>query len=147
VISAPFLFALALTLVALAGVIWTGLSRRRPLHYTLIVVMLGLLSWAIYEAEIMGQDLTYEGAAATFRKIHFGAVALTFLTIPVLLFTGVRVAKQDTWQRRRPHRLAAYFFVGIVVITATLGTAMTVTATQPSPLQDDSPLPDIDPGP
>ena len=138
-ISGPFLFALALTLLALAGVIWSGLTRRRRMHYAGIVLMLVLLSWAIYEAEIMGKALKYEGVAATFRSIHFVAVALTFLTIPVLIWTGLRVAKEDTWQRRRPHRLAAYFFVGIVVITATLGTAMTVSATRPGRLQVEDP--------
>lgn len=128
-ISSIFLVALALTVLALAAVIWSGVTARRNLHYGLLVVMLGLLAWAIREAEIMGAELIYNGAAAVFRAIHFTFVGLTFLTVPLLLVSGVRLAKKESPKHRGAHRTLAWVFVGCVLITTALGTTMTLLAT------------------
>jgi hypothetical protein len=125
-----FLVALGLTVLSLAGVIWSGVTARRSLHYGLVLATLGLLLWAIREARIMGKGLVYEGAAAVFQTIHFSAVAVTFLTLPVLVVTGVRLARKETVRHRKAHRLLAWVFVGSVLVTTALGVAMTLLATQ-----------------
>jgi hypothetical protein len=129
-ISQPFLVGLALTVLALAAVIWSGVARRRSLHYGLVVGMLGLLTWTIREAEVMGSLLVFDGTAAVFRTIHFVAVSATFLALPVLVVTGVRLARQETPGHRRRHRALAWVFVGCVLTTTALGTAMTLLATK-----------------
>ena len=141
-ISSTFLVALALTVLAIAAVIWSGVTARRSLHYGLLVVMLGLLAWAIREAEIMGANLIYDGTAATFRTIHFTAVSLTFLTVPLLVVSGVRLAKKESPKHRGAHRMLAWVFVGCVLVTTALGTTMTLLATQATDLPDATTAPD-----
>ena len=128
VISQQFLIALGLTVLALAVVVWTGVTHRRSPHYGAIVALLGLLAWAIREAELMGAGLIYEGASGVFRQVHFVAVALTFLAIPLLAVTGTRLAKNPSNAHRKTHRKLGFAFVAIVLITSALGTAMTLLA-------------------
>jgi len=120
------LISLILTVVVLAVVIWSGASRRRSLHYGAVASLFGALTWAIYEAETFGRGLVFEGAAEVVKQIHFAGVAIAFLAIPVLLVTGVRLAKDDSM--RPMHLSVAKFFVATVVITCALGTAMTIMA-------------------
>ncbi len=127
-ISDTFLIAFACTVAALAGVIWSGVKARRSLHYGLVVLLLGLLTWAIREAEIMGSDLVYEGASGVFRTIHFGAVGLTFLALPLLVVTGLRLAKKESPSHRKAHRAVAWVFICAVLATTALGTTMTLLA-------------------
>jgi hypothetical protein len=127
-ISTPFLLALGFTVVALVAVLWSGVTRRRNIHYGMVVVMLGLLAWTIREAEIMGAELTYQGAASVFRTIHFVAVTATFLIFPVLTVTGVRLAREETAKHRKAHRTFALIFLLSVVATTALGTTMTLLA-------------------
>ncbi len=127
--SGPFLVALACTVVALVAVVVTGVQARRSPHYVAVVVMLVLLGWAIREAELMGAQLAYEGAAAVFRTVHFGAVTITFLVFPLLVVSGVRLARREDALRRKRHRTLAWAFVGCVLVTTALGTTMTLTAT------------------
>jgi heme A synthase len=137
VIFQQFLIALGLTVVALAVVVWTGLSRRKSAHYSSIVALLGLLAWAIREAELMGAGLIFEGASGVFRKVHFAAVALTLLAIPLLAVTGTRLAKKPTQAHRKTHRKLGFAFVAIVLVTSALGTAMTLLAS-PAPTNPSS---------
>jgi hypothetical protein len=118
--------------VALAAVVWSGAARRRPLHYKLIVVMLVCLAIAIWRAETYGATLVFEGLAATLHTIHMVSVALTFLCIPVIVITGIRLASaaaDTTASFRTSHRKLAYVFVVLVLVTAALGGVMTAFAT------------------
>lgn len=128
-ISTPFLVALAATVVALVVVVWSGAVHKRSLHYGAVVAMLGLLTWAIREAEIMGRGLVYEGTAGTFRTVHFVAVCATFLLLPVLVVSGVRLTRQEAPARRQLHKKLAMAFVVAVLVTTALGTTMTLLAT------------------
>lgn len=120
------LISLILTVVVLVVVVWSGATRRRSLHYGAIVSLFAALAWAIYEAESYGRGLVFEGTAELVKQIHFGAVAIVFLSVPVLLVTGVRLAKDETM--RPMHLGVAKFFVGMVLVTCALGTAMTILA-------------------
>ncbi|MFT7461745.1 MAG: hypothetical protein ACI9EF_000079 [Pseudohongiellaceae bacterium] len=120
------LLSVLLTAAVLALVIWSGASRRRSLHYGTVVMLFGVLTWAIYEAELYGQGLVFSGAAEVVKYIHFGGVAIVFLSIPVLVVTGVRLAKDESM--RPMHLSVAKFFVSMVLVTSALGTAMTVMA-------------------
>lgn len=122
----PFVSALALTVIALLAVVWTGHTRRRNAHYATIVAMLGLLLWAIYEAETYGAGLVFEGAAATVRTVHFVFVTGVFLCLPVTVWSGLKLARDE---RQRPlHRKVAVTFVVLAVLACGLGTAMTMMA-------------------
>ena len=120
------LISLSLTVAVLAVVIWSGVTRRRSLHYGAVTSLFAVLAWAIYEAESFGRGLVFEGAAEVVKQIHFVGVAIVFLAIPVLLVTGVRLAKDESM--RPMHLSVAKFFVVMVVITCALGTAMTILA-------------------
>jgi len=123
---------LAATVVALAAVVWSGAARRRSLHYKLIVVMLVCLGIAVWRAEAHGATLIFEGLAATLHTIHMVSVALTFLSLPVIVITGIRLASATGGAAaafRSGHRKLAYLFVVLVLVTAALGTAMTAFAT------------------
>lgn len=126
-----FLVALALTVVALAGVLWSGITHRRHAHYTLIAAMFVALGWAIYEAERIGAQLVFDGAAGVFHKIHFVAVAIDTLLVPLLIVTGVRLARGGGAEARASHGKLAKLFVAMVLVTCALGTAMTLLAHPP----------------
>lgn len=122
---------LAATIAALGAVVWSGATHRRSLHYQLIVLMLVLLGLAIWRAEAYGATLVFEGLAATFKTIHFVFVALTFLCFPLLFVTGLRLARASTETDpplRATHKQLATIFVLLILITAALGTTMTVLA-------------------
>lgn len=127
-ISGSFCVALAAFVLALGVVIWSGTTRRRSAHYASVLAMLGILGWAIREAEIMGRGLVFDGLAGTIHKVHFVAVCLTFLLVPLLAWSGVRLARQESPERRLGHRKLASLFVVAVLVTTALGTAMTVLA-------------------
>lgn len=124
-----FLSALGVTVVALVGVVWSGVTRRRSLHYALIASMFAALGWAIYEAELYGKELVFEGHAATLKAIHMAAVTVTFLLVPFLLVSGVKLARAEGAAARQRHGQLARWFVVSVVLTCMLGTAMTWAAT------------------
>jgi hypothetical protein len=126
---------LAATVAALGAVIWSGAARRRALHYKLIVLMLVCLGVAIWRAEVYGASLVFEGLADTVRTIHFVFVALTFLCLPVLLVTGLRLARAmpaDDPPHRAAHHNSATAFALLVLVTTALGVVMTVLAATPA---------------
>jgi len=122
--------ALAATVAALAAVVWSGATRRRSLHYGLVVVLFASLGTAIYFAERVGATLVFEGAAGVVHRVHMVAVAATFLCCPPVLWSGWRLARRRTEAiaERRLHRKLAVVFVTLVLITSVLGTAMTALA-------------------
>ena len=135
------LASLAATIAALAIVVWSGITRRRTVHYAAVVGMLGLLGVAIHFAERFGSQLEFTGAAGTVHSVHMVAVVLTFLALPLVAWTGLRLARAgrtgadrrapagpDDPGQRAGHRRSAALFVTLVVITSSLGTVMTVLA-------------------
>ena len=123
---------LVATVIALAAVVWSGAARRRALHYKLIVTMVACLCLAVWRAEAYGATLVFEGLAGTLHTVHMVSVSLTFLCIPFLVVTGLRLARSGADgapSTRAPHKKLAYLFVALVVVTAALGTAMTALAT------------------
>jgi hypothetical protein len=123
--------ALAATVAALAAVVWSGATRRRSLHYGLVVVLFASLGVSIYFAERVGATLAFEGAAGVVHGVHMVAVAATFLCCPLVLWSGWQLARRPTGAvaERNRHRKLAVVFVTLVLITSVLGTAMTVMAT------------------
>ena len=123
--------ALSATVLALGLVVWSGYRRRRRLHYASIVALLVLLATAIGLAERYGTQLVFQGTAATVRSIHFVAVTITFALLPLVVFTGVRLARAPTGtdsDRRATHSKVAALFVVCVVVTFGLGLTMTLLA-------------------
>jgi hypothetical protein len=124
--------ALAATVLALGGVVWSGIARRRSLHYQLIVVFLAALGVAIWRARVVGSGLRFEGVALLLHRVHMASVVLTFLVLPFLVVSGVRLARAvgpAAADRRPKHKTQAMRFVVLVLVTAVLGTLMTVFAT------------------
>ncbi len=131
-LTLPFIAWLVATVLALGVTVWSGVTRRRTSHYVAIACMFGTLAMAIYHAERIGRELVFEGWAGTLHAIHFGAVVITFGLVPPLFITGFRVARgtgENAGARRRTHGKLAYAFVVAVVVTCSLGAAMTVLAT------------------
>jgi hypothetical protein len=126
-----FLVALGATLACLAGTIWSGIARRRQLHYVLVTLTFVLLAVTIQRAEAYGATLVFEGTALIFHRVHMISVTITLLMAPVLIWTGVRLARAPAAQAeatRARHRSMAVAFVVLIVVTAALGTVMTVLA-------------------
>lgn len=126
----PFVVALAATLICLGGAIWAGLARRRKAHYALVVAMFATLLVTIYEARVWGSGLIFDGASGQVQVVHRAAVVITFALVPVLGWTGVRLARGpgETPDARRKHRRAAVWFVVALVAAAVFGTLMTLLA-------------------
>ena len=126
--------ALALTVLSLGLVVWSGVTHRRRTHYALVVGFFGVLVWTIIEAEAFGATLQYTGLAATFRTVHFVAVTITLLMAPFLVWSGIALARSESPNKRAAHKNLAALFLALVVLTCGLGTAMTVLA---DPVGDD----------
>jgi hypothetical protein len=123
--------SLAATLASLGLTVWTGIVRRRHLHYALVALTFVLLGFAIWRAESYGATLRFEGVALTLHRVHMVSVALTFLLVPPLVWSGVRLARAPAAGAdalRAGHRKLAVTFVVLVVVTAALGAAMTAFA-------------------
>ncbi|MGQ0552297.1 MAG: hypothetical protein ACT4PU_03670 [Planctomycetota bacterium] len=127
--------ALAATVAALAAVVWSGLARRRRLHYALVVLMLLCLTMAVWRAEVFGRGLIFDGLAGTLHSIHMVSVALTLLWLVLTAHTGWKLARAEAVDSvssptplRRSHRRRAFSFVVLVALTSALGIAMTLAA-------------------
>jgi hypothetical protein len=123
--------AVAVAVALLVAVIWSGATRRRHLHYTLVAAFFLALVAAVWRAELVGRGLIFEGTAATIHHVHDGVVALDLLLALALLVTGVRLARAPAPLeplRRRFHRSLATLFAIAVLVSAGLGTAMTLLA-------------------
>lgn len=133
--------SLLVTVALLVAVVWSGVTARRSAHYALVVATLAALVWAIREAEAVGRGLVFEGAAATVKNVHFVGVAITFLLLPALSWSGLRLARLEDAGRRALHKKLAWAFLLAVLITCALGTAMTVMA-EPAAANDAAPASD-----
>lgn len=124
-----FLGALGATVVALVAVLVTGHRGARGAHYACVLLFFGALAWAIRQAEIEGRDLVFDGISGTLKSVHFVAVALTFLLVPLVLWSGVALARKEQPELRARHKKFAAVFVVLVLVAFGLGLAMTLTAT------------------
>jgi hypothetical protein len=126
--------ALVATVGALGGVVWSGITHRRAVHYRFVTLFVACLAVAIWRAEAYGRGLRFEGTAALVHKVHMGSVAATFLALPFVVYTGVRLARGTRpaggGDPRRAHHRASEIFVGLVLLTSALGTAMTLLASR-----------------
>lgn len=128
--------AIATVLLLLGVVLWSGVTGRRTLHYIVVVAMLGALYWAITKAEIVGELLVFEGLSRTLLQVHFVFVVADFLLIPLVAWSGIRLARAPENQSgiaRMRHGKAAKVLVVSLVTTCILGSAMTLLATPVSP--------------
>lgn len=126
-----FLVALVATLAALGGAIWAGVTHRRPAHYALVTAMFASLGVTIWRARVWGSGLIFEGAAYSVQMAHRVAVVATFALVPLLVWTGVRLARapgDDAVAARARHGRQATWFVVALVAAAALGTVMTMLA-------------------
>ena len=126
-----FIVALVAALLALGGVIWSGITHRRSLHYVLVVAVLVALTVSIWRARVWGHGLVFEGAAGTWQTVHRVAVVLTFALLPLVGWTGLRLARAKgagAGAARAAHHKRAVQFVVALLVAAALGTVMTVLA-------------------
>jgi hypothetical protein len=123
--------AIVAVVAALAAVIWSGATRQRHLHYTLVAVFFLALGVAVWRAELVGRGLLFDGVAATVHRVHDVVVVIDFVLALALVVTGVRLARaagEAEPARRRVHRSLAFAFTTLVLVSAALGTAMTLLA-------------------
>jgi hypothetical protein len=121
---------LALTLVLLAAVVWSGLRARRRVHLPCVAATLVALGVTIYFAEKMGEhyDLATAGLVT---PVHLWLAKLTTLAYLAPLATGVLTLRDPRWRPR--HRRCAFVVLGLTVATAVTGTWM-VLASERLPL-------------
>ena len=126
--------SLGATVGALGGVVWSGITHRRAVHYRFVSLFVACLAVAIWRAEVYGRGLRFEGTSAVVHAIHMGSVAATFVALPFVVVTGVRLARgtrrSGGGDPRRAHHRASEIFVGLVLLTSALGTAMTLLASR-----------------
>jgi hypothetical protein len=120
---------LLLTVVLLVVVIATGARRRRGAHYKAVIAFFLSLGVAIWRARAFGAagGLNF-AAAATSQLVHRIAIAITFLIVPFLVVSGVRLARATGAEAaglRLWHKRLAMSFVVSFLITALLGVVMT----------------------
>lgn len=120
-----FALFLALTLVLLAAVVWTGLRARRRVHIPCVAATLAALGVTIFFAEQMGEhyDLC---AAGLITPVHLWLAKVTTLAYLAPLVTGVLTIRDARWRRR--HRVCAFVVLAMTVATAATGTWMVLAA-------------------
>lgn len=125
-----FVACLALTLVLLGAVVWTGLRARRRLHLPCVAATLAALASTIYFAVEMGAHYDL-AAAGLITPVHLWLAKGTTLAYLAPLVTGVRTLRDPRWRRR--HRLCAFVVLALTVATAVTGTWMLLAAERVPP--------------
>lgn len=120
-----FVVFLALTLVLLAAVVWTGLRARRRLHVPCVAATLVALATTIYFAEKVGEHYDL-ASAGLITPVHLWLAKLTTLAYLAPLATGALTIRDATWRPR--HRVCAFVVLGMTVATAVTGTWMLLAA-------------------
>ena len=120
-----FVAFLALTLLLLAAVVWTGLRARRRLHLSFVASTLAALGVTIYLAVKMGEHYDLE-SAGLITPVHLWLAKLTTLAYLAPLATGALTIRDTTWRTR--HRLCAFVVLTMTVATAVTGTWMLLAA-------------------
>ena len=128
---APFAAFLGLTLSLLAGAVATGLRARRRIHLTLVSCTVLSLAVTIFFAGRLGRLYDLE-AAGWITPVHLSIARLCTAAYLLPFGTGL-------WTLRHPegrpwHRRAAFFVVGLTVLTAATGTWMILASPERRPL-------------
>jgi hypothetical protein len=116
-----FVAFLALTLVLLAAVVWTGLRARRWVHLPCVAATLAALGTTIWFAEQMGELYDLE-SAGLITPVHLWLAKGTTLLYLAPLVTGILTIRDARWRPR--HRAAAFTVLALTVATAVTGTWM-----------------------
>jgi hypothetical protein len=121
-ILTKFVLAFGLTLVALVGVLWTGLrwrvQRRRGLHLSLVVVTVGLLVFTIVLALELGHAYDLESAGLIY-PVHMALARTATFSLLLPVATGIQVLR--TGQVGRAHRAGAFSAFTLVALAAITG--------------------------
>lgn len=120
-----FLGSLALTLVALGVVFWSGLRARLRVHFPAVACAVVLLGVTIFYAEQLGQEFDLDAAGAI-KPVHLTLAKLATGAYLLPLITGVMTLRDR--RRRRLHLAAALLTLALTVAAAVTGTWMVFAA-------------------
>ena len=120
-----FVLCLALTLVLLAAVVWTGFRELRRAHLACVALTLAALGTTIFYAERMGEHYDL-ASAGLITPVHLWLAKATTLAYLAPLATGALTMRDERWRRR--HRVSAFVVLGLTVATACTGTWMLLAA-------------------
>jgi len=123
--TAGFLGSLALTLVALGVVFWSGLRARLRVHFPAVASAVVLLGVTIYFAEQLGREYDLEAAGAI-KPVHLALAKIATAAYLMPLITGVMTLRDR--RRRRLHLAAALVTLLLTVAAAFTGTWMVFAA-------------------
>ena len=129
-LTVGFVLSLLVTVGLLASVVVSGIRRKRNVHYASVTAFFVSLGLAVVLARAFGArggGLHFE-AAHTTQLLHRIAIGLTFLLVPFLVVSGVKLARArgaDEPAIRKAHHGLAIGFVLLFLVTAALGTVMT----------------------
>lgn len=123
--TAGFLGSLALTLVALGVVFWSGLRARLRVHFPAVASAVVLLGVTIWFAEQLGREYDLE-AAGTIKPVHLALAKLATAAYLMPLVTGVMTLRDR--RHRRLHLAAALLTLALTVAAAVTGTWMVLAA-------------------
>ena len=120
-----FLLSLAVTLVILGGVVYTGKRAMRPRHLVLVARTVASLVVTIVFAERLGEHYDLESAGRLY-PFHL-AVAKTAVALYLLpIASGIATIRNARY--RKLHGRLAYLSILFTVGTAISGTAMLLAA-------------------
>jgi len=123
--TAGFLGSLALTLVALGVVFWSGLRARLRVHFPAVASAVVLLGVTIYFAEQLGLEYDLKAAGAI-MPVHLALAKLATAAYLMPLVTGVMTLRDR--KRRRLHLTVALITLLLTVAAAVTGTWMVLAA-------------------
>ena len=124
-ISQGFVLFLAITLVFLGGVVFTGFKARRRAHIPLVFCAVVSLGITIYYAEQLGTLYDLESAGSVY-PIHLFFAKTTTASYLVPLILGPLTIRDRKWLDL--HRRVAFVVLFLTVVTAATGTAMVFMA-------------------
>src|SRR6185436_13406857 len=120
-----FVAFLALTLVLLGAVVWSGLHARRRIHLSCVAATVLALAITIWFAVEMGKHYDLS-AAGWITPVHLWLAKGTTLAYLAPFATGVMTLRDPRWRPR--HRVCAFAVIGLTVATAVTGTWMLMAA-------------------
>jgi hypothetical protein len=125
-----FALSLLVTVALLAVVVVTGIRHKRNAHYAGVTAFFASLGASIWLARAFGASgggLHFE-AAATTQLLHRIAIGVTFVLVPFLVVSGVKLARAHGAEEpaiRKAHHGLAITFVVMFLLTSALGAVMT----------------------
>ena len=121
-ILTKFVLAFGLTLVALLGVLWTGLrwrvQRRRCLHLGLVGLTVALLVATIVLALELGEAYDLESTGWIY-PVHMALARTATASLLLPVVTGVAVLR--TGRVHRAHRIGALVAFVLIALAAATG--------------------------